>query len=139
MNKIEFLKIQKRALDDCISHYEDVKKIITDNLGKPYVAENFKIYTPSGIFLFGIGGDYCECCNQFFCDDCPICQYTGNKNCIGTPYNNILKKIVLSFSDNFNALQYSAVDDEIRYLENIAEKLLEKLNDILIKSEDVKI
>ena len=37
-------------------------------------------------------GDHCPCCITFsFCGGCPIQQYNGKEECIGTPYYEALE------------------------------------------------
>jgi len=59
---------QSTALQHSIEHWADMLK-----------PENWQgVEEPRAMF--------CACCKAFECEDCPICQYTGQDDCEGTPF-----------------------------------------------------
>jgi hypothetical protein len=115
------LDAQITALKASIAHWND--NLIAANNG----------------MSFSIAAQDCACCAEWYydCKGCPICQYTGNDECIGSPYDKVAHVITNydqtddAIPDNVKQEIVDAVTEELLFLKWVLYNLMNKPNNVL--------
>lgn len=121
-----------QSLHKSIQHWD---KILS------YIVENDK----GGLLQEGWNGASCQCCTDFYdshdsdnpCRNCPICEYSGNFDCYGTPWGNAHHAITAwtgtdtkFYSGNERESRRTTADhytrEELKFLNQVYEDLVDK-------------
>ena len=100
-----------KALNESIEHWERILQFVKD-------------VNIASLRKEGWNGDSCACCAEFVaydCDGCPIKAYTGEADCLDTPWwsANAALWAMLDNQPMINEVAELAVTEEINFLKNI--------------------